>query len=132
MIKMKTSSLEEHIIKILQKEKIKFQREKTYPDLKFGYYRFDFFLPQYNLLIEVDGAQHYKFLKIFHKKRQDFLKAQERDRRKNSYVLAHNIPLYRIPYFEIENIKTFQDILQDKFLVKDKWHCDNVARLLSK
>lgn len=132
MIKMKTSSLEEYIIKILQKEKIKFQREKTYPDLKFGYYRFDFFLLQYNLLIEVDGAQHYKFSKIFHKKRQDFLKAQERDRRKNSYALSHNIPLYRIPYFEIENIHTFQDILQDKFLVKDKWHCDNVARLLSK
>ena len=129
---MKTSSLEEKIITILKKEKINFQREKTYPDLKFGYYRFDFFLPQYNLLIEVDGAQHYKFSKIFHKKRQDFLKAQEIDRRKNSYALSHNIPLYRIPYFEIENINTFQDILQDKFLVKDKWHCDNVARLLSK
>ena len=129
---MKTSSLEEHIISVLKKEKIKFQREKTYPDLKFGYYRFDFLLPQYNLLIEVDGAQHYKFSKLFHKKRQDFLKAQERDRRKNSYALSHNIPLYRIPYFEIENINTFQDILQDKFLVKDKWHCDNVARLLSK
>lgn len=129
---MKTSSLEEHIISVLKKEKIKFQREKTYPDLKSGYYRFDFFLPQYNLLIEVDGAQHYKFSKIFHKKRQDFLKAQERDRRKNSYALSHNIPLYRIPCFEIENINTFQDILQDKFLVKDKWHCDNVARLLSK
>lgn len=132
MIKMKTSNLEEKIITILKKEKIKFQREKTYPDLKFGYYRFDFFLPQYNLLIEVDGAQHYKFSKLFHKKRQDFLKAQERDRRKNSYALSHNIPLYRIPYFEIENINTFKDILQDKFLVKDKWHCDNVARLLSK
>ena len=129
---MKTSSLEEHIISVLKKEKIKFQREKTYPDLKSGYYRFDFFLPQYNLLIAVDGAQHYKFSKIFHKKRQDFLKAQERDRRKNSYALSHNIPLYRIPYFEIENINTFQDILQDKFLVKDKWHCDNVARLLTK
>lgn len=129
---MKTSSLEEHIIKILQNEKIKFEREKTYPDLKFGYYRFDFFLPQQNLIIEVDGAQHYKFSKIFYKKRQDFLKAQERDRRKNSYCLSHNIPLYRIPYFEVENIKQFKDIIQDKFLVKDKWHCDNVARLLSK
>lgn len=132
MIKMKTSSLEEHIIKILQNEKIKFEREKTYPDLKFGYYRFDFFLPQQNLIIEVDGAQHYKFSKIFHKKRQDFLKAQERDRRKNSYCLSHNISLYRIPYFEVENIKQFKDIIQDKFLVKDKWHCDNVARLLPK
>lgn len=129
---MKTSSLEEHIISILKKEKIKFEREKTYPDLKFGYYRFDFFLPQKNLIIEVDGAQHYKFSKVFHKKRQDFLKAQERDRRKNAYCLSHNITLYRIPYFEIENIKQFKDIVQDKFLVRDKWHCDNVARLLPK
>ena len=129
---MKTSSLEEKIITILKKEKIKFQREKTYTDLKFGYYRFDFFLPQYNLLIEVDGAQHYKFSKLFHKKRQDFLKAQERDRRKNSYCLVHNILLYRIPYFEIENIKQFKDIIQDKFLVKTKWHCDEVARNIPK
>ena len=129
---MKTSSLEEKIITILKKEKIKFQREKTYPDLKQGWYRYDFFIPSLNFLIEIDGAQHYKFSKLFHKKRQDFLKAQERDRKKNSYALSHNIPLYRIPYFEIENINTFQDILQDKFLVKDKWHCDNVAKLLSK
>ena len=129
---MKTSSLEEHIISVLKKEKIKFQREKTYPDLKQGWYRYDFFIPSLNFLIEIDGAQHYKFSKLFHKKRQDFLKAQERDRKKNSYALSHNIPLYRIPYFEIENINTFQDILQDKFLVKDKWHCDNVAKLLSK
>ena len=129
---MKTSSLEEHIIKILQKEKIKFQREKTYPDLKSGYYRFDFYLPEQNILCECDGIQHYKFSKKFHKSRQDFLKAQERDRRKNSYALAHKIPLYRIPYWEIDNINSFNDITQDKFLVKDKWHCDNVARLLSK
>ena len=129
---MKTSSLEEHIMSVLKKEKIKFQREKTYPDLKQGWYRYDFFIPSLNFLIEIDGAQHYKFSKLFHKKRQDFLKAQERDRKKNSYALSHNIPLYRIPYFEIENINTFQDILQDKFLVKDKWHCDNVAKLLSK
>lgn len=128
---MKTSSLEEHIGQILKKENVKFEREKTFKDLKFGY-RYDFYLPDWKILVEVDGRQHYKFAKIFYKKRQDFLKAQERDRRKNSYALSHNIPLYRIPYFEIENIHTFQDILQDKFLVKDKWHCDYIARLLPK
>ena len=129
---MKTSSLEEHIISVLKKEKIKFQREKTYPDLKSGYYRFDFWIPSLNFLIEVDGEQHMKFSKKFHKSRQDFLKAQERDRRKNSYALAHKIPLYRIPYWEISNIHSFQDIIQNKFLVKDKWHCDNISRSLPK
>ena len=123
---MKTSSLEEHIISVLKKEKIKFQREKSYPDLKSGYYRFDFYLPEQNILCECDGIQHYKFSKKFHKSRQDFLKAQERDRRKNSYALAHQIPLYRIPYWEIDNINSFNDIVQDKFLVKDKWHLDKL------
>ena len=126
MIKMRTSSLEEHIISVLKKEKIKFQREKTYPDLKSGYYRFDFWIPSLNLLIEVDGEQHMKFSKKFHKSRQDFLKAQERDRRKNSYALAHKIPLYRIPYWEIDNINSFNDIIQDKFLVKSMWHLDKL------
>lgn len=123
---MKTSSLEEHIISVLKKEKIKFQREKSYPDLKSGYYRFDFYLPEQNILCECDGIQHYKFSKKFHKSRQDFLKAQERDRRKNSYALAHQIPLYRIPYWEIDNINSFNDIIQDKFLVKSKWHLDKL------
>lgn len=123
---MKTSSLEEHIISVLKKEKIKFQREKSYLDLKSGYYRFDFYLPEQNILCECDGIQHYKFSKKFHKSRQDFLKAQERDRRKNSYALAHQIPLYRIPYWEIDNINSFNDITQDKFLVKSKWHLDKL------
>lgn len=123
---MRTSSLEEHIISVLKKEKIKFQREKTYPDLKSGYYRFDFWIPSLNFLIEVDGEQHMKFSKKFHKSRQDFLKAQERDRRKNSYALAHKIPLYRIPYWEIDNINSFNDIIQDKFLVKSMWHLDKL------
>lgn len=123
---MKTSSLEEHIISVLKKEKIKFQREKSYPDLKSGYYRFDFYLPEQNILCECDGIQHYKFSKKFHKSRQDFLKAQERDRRKNCYALAHQIPLYRIPYWEIDNINSFNDITQDKFLVKSKWHLDKL------
>lgn len=125
---MKTSSLEEHIIKIFQKEKINFEREKTYKDLKQGWYRYDFFIPSLNLLIEVDGEGHFKPINKFHKTRQDFLKAQERDRRKNSYALAHKIPLYRIPYWEVNNINSFNDITQNKFLVKSMWHIDNLLQ----
>ena len=122
------------IIDILKKEQIDFIREKSFlnSDKRIQSYRFDFYLPKFNICIEYDGEQHFKYINYFYKSRQDFLKAQERDRRKNSYALSNNISLYRIPYWEIKNIKQFKDILQDKFLVKDKWHCDNVARLLSK
>lgn len=122
----KTSKLEEHIIKVLQKDHIKFEREKTYPDLKSGYYRFDFYLPKYNYLIEVDGEHHFKYNKKFFDSRTDFLKAKERDRKKNSYCLAHKIPLYRIPFNKVESIQKFEDIIVDEFLVRSKWHNDTL------
>lgn len=122
------SKNEEKIVKILLQEKISFVREKTFQDLKNGKFRFDFYLPKEKILIEIDGEQHFKQIKKFQKTRQDFLKQQERDRRKNSYCLANNIPLYRVPYWEIENINCFKQIIKNEFLVKNKWHNDNLRR----
>ena len=124
---IKMSKYEDSIIFILKQNKIKFQREKTFPDLKHGLFRFDFYIP--NLwgapaIVEVDGEQHFK--PIYG--RQSFLKGQEHDRRKNSYCLANNIPLYRIPYWEIKNLKTVNDIFKDEFLVKTRWHNDNLIQ----
>lgn len=119
------SSYEEQIIKVLKKAKIKFQREKTFPDLKRGSFRFDFYIPNFygkQIIIEVDGEQHFK--PIYG--RQAFLKGQEHDRQKNSYCLANNIPLYRIPFWEIKNIEDINDILKEEFLVKNKWHNDKI------
>lgn len=105
---------------------IPFQREKQFKDLRNGYYRFDFYLPSLNVIIEADGPQHFTYNKHFHKKREDFLKAKERDRWKNSYCLAHGIKLYRIPYWEFEYITSAKDLFQNKFLVKSKYHNDNL------
>ena len=119
------SKYEESVIKILKQGQISFIREKTFSDLKHGMFRFDFYI--YNLngapaIIEVDGEQHFK--PIYG--RQSFLKGQEHDRRKNSYCLANNIPLYRIPYWEIKNLTTSADIFSTKFLVKTRWHNDQL------
>ena len=119
------SKYEDHIISILKKDGISFIREKTFSDLKFGQFRFDFYiinLDSMAIIIEVDGEQHFK--PIYG--RQAFIKGQEHDRRKNSYCLANNIPLYRIPYWEIKNLKTANDIFKDEFLVKTRWHNDNL------
>ena len=53
---------------------------------------------------------------------------KERDRRKNSYALANNIPLYRIQYWDINNkkINSFSDITKDKNRVKSKFHNDYI------
>ena len=120
------SSYENQIINILKKNKIKFCREKTFSDLKHGLFRFDFYIPNLQgapVIVEVDGEQHFK--PIYG--RQSFLKGQEHDRRKNSYCLANNIPLYRIPYWEIKNLRTADDIFKDEFLVKTRWHNDYLS-----
>ena len=114
------SSYESYFISLFKREKIDFIREKTYKDLKNGKFRFDFYLAKYDALVEVDGEQHFK--PIYG--RQNFLKGQEHDRQKNSYCLAKRIKLYRIPYWEIKNIRKVEDIFNDKFLVISKWHND--------
>lgn len=121
---MKTSSYEEQIIRILRAAGVKFIREKTYSDLRGGRFRFDFYLPGFNCLLEIDGEQHFKQIEKFQRTRADFLKQQENDRRKNSYCLANDIPLFRIPYWELPNIKSARDLFQKKFRVFSKWHND--------
>lgn len=117
---------EDYLVAIFRKEKITYEREKTFSDLlgKHGApLRFDFYLPKFGINIEYDGEAHFAQINKFGG-RSDYLAAAERDRRKNSYCLAHHIPLYRIPYWELHNIHSFSDILTPKFLVTSKFHND--------
>ena len=121
------SKYEDCVINILKRARIGFFREKTFSDLKHGLFRFDFYIPNLQgapAIVEVDGEQHFK--PVYG--RQAFLKGQEHDRRKNSYCLANNIPLYRIPYWEIKKLKTIEDIFKDEFLVKTRWHNDQLKQ----
>ena len=120
------SSYEEKIITLLQRDKIKFQREKRFEDLRKGKYRFDFeiYVDGAPVLCEVQGQQHFQRIDKFHRTRADFESAKERDRRKISYCLAHRIPLYIIPYWEIENLTCASDIFQEKFRARSRWAND--------
>ncbi len=127
---MKASKGEEKIIEILRKGKVKFEREKSFPDLGKGRYRFDFFLSNYRgapCAIEFHGKQHFEQVKKFQPTRKDFLAQKERDRRKISYCLAHGIRIYVIPYWEIEKLEKVGDLFQEKFRARDRWFCDRIA-----
>lgn len=75
-----------------------------------NYYRFDFYLPQYNLFIEYDGEQHYKPVRYHNQTDEQmelsFIRTQEHDKIKNCYCEENDINLLRIPYWEKENIET--------------------------
>lgn len=91
----------------LTEHSICFQPEYTvYVDEK--YYRFDFFLPDYNSFIEYDGEQHFSPVR-FHTQTDEesletFYTTQLHDKIKNMYCEENNINLLRIPYWEKENI----------------------------
>lgn len=122
------SKVEDRFAQIFISANIPYVREKTFSELKNGILRYDFYLPTFNILVEIDSMLHFKPIPKFHKSKTDFTHAQQNDRLKNSFALSHNIKLYRIPEWEFQNIKTFADILQQKFLVKDKWHNDRIYR----
>ena len=122
------SKLEQHISTILSNASISYCREFKITDLRAGLYRFDFYLPKQNVFIEVNGAQHYIYTSYFYKIKSEFLKAQERDRRKIAYCLAHDIKLYIIPYWDIESIRTSKDLFQQKYLATSKFHNDEAYR----
>ena len=92
-------------------EKNNIDHEYEYPVIIDGVrYRFDFYLPEYNLFIEYDGQQHYeptRFCGNNDEENERILKeTQRRDKIKNHYCEDNNINLLRIPYWESKNIET--------------------------
>ena len=120
------SHYEEKIVTLLKRDKIKFEREKKFNDLRQGRLRYDFYVYIHGgpAIVEMNGEQHYQFVSRFYKSRKDFMAARERDRRKISYALAHQIPIYIIPYWEIERLTCAADLFQERFRAKTRWKND--------
>ena len=119
---------EDQIEHFLKKKKVTYIKEKTFPDFRGGKMRFDFYLPNTSTLIEIDGEQHFKYNSYFYNSKKEFTHAKQNDYYKNSYALAHGYKLYRIPYWKLPDIQHYSNIFQDEFLVRNKWHNDQVYR----
>lgn len=114
---------EANIQKILTENSIQYEKEKTFEDFIYidslHHPRYDFYLPDFNRLIEFDGEQHFEDIDFFINEFSNYAIRQDRDKIKNQYALSHNIPLVRIPYWERKNI-TLEMIMGDKYLVKGR------------
>ena len=67
---------------------------------------FDFYLPDYNVVIEFDGRQHFEETNYFS---YSLEKTQQHDDIKNNYCKANGIHLIRIPYWDIDKIEQILD-----------------------
>ena len=65
---------------------------------------YDFYLPKYNKVIEVQGKQHEQPVSYFGGE-DKFLIQQEHDKRKKEYANNHSIELIEIWYYEFNNIE---------------------------
>lgn len=93
--------LTEHNIKFIMQ--MKFAKCKNICLLKF-----DFYLPELNILIEFDGEQHYRPIRFrgmsMEQAIEKFHQTQLNDAIKNSFCLSNDILLIRIPYWDLKNI----------------------------
>lgn len=115
--KCKASHGERRISKYLDDHHIAYISQHKFDDCR--YIRpllFDFYLPQYNTVIEYQGEQH------FHKLWYDYIHhyddtiatnhyelAQLRDEIKRKFCESNNIQLIEIPYTELKSIEKFLD-----------------------
>lgn len=112
-IDSKQSSGEAVLADKLAELKLPFFQEVAFDDLSF--FRFDFFLPYSNAVIEVDGPQHKKFTPEYHKTEADFIKQRKNDNIKRKFAYKNNIIYVRFNYSELGNIEAK---LRANFVIK--------------
>lgn len=104
------------VMNYLESKKYVYEMQKTFKTCKrINKLRFDFYLPVYKLLIEVQGAHHfapvsYGVNDTQAEKEKRFLEVKERDAIKRQWVKDNKYKFLTLTYQEIENI---EEILSD-------------------
>ncbi len=115
--KCKRSRGETKIINILVNNQIEFETQKGFPTLRmpdahiksFNHPKYDFFLPDYNLLIEFDGKHHFTPVQFqgvtIEKAQQLHDRIKLTDTVKEQFASENGIQLQRISYLEFDDIE---------------------------
>lgn len=103
---------ENKILEILEKWGFNVITQKRFPDCKDkNTLPFDFYLKDFNILIEYDGEFHYKPIRKGHETEEELIErlhaTKHRDQIKTEYCKKNNIPLIRIPYWEKDDLEYF-------------------------
>lgn len=107
---------EEKIARILTEANIPFETQKTFDNARYPdsnrLMKFDFYLPNQQLLIEYDGAQHYEIINSWGGE-EGLRYRQQRDAYKTNWCQENNVKLLRIPYTQYNDITINTIILED-------------------
>lgn len=102
----KESLGEKKIVNFLIKNNINFKRQVSFSDLigESGKLFFDFYLPEYKLLIEYDGIQHYKPINYFGGINQ-LNKQRNFDYKKIRYAIDNKYKLLKLSYITFDYLE---------------------------
>jgi very-short-patch-repair endonuclease len=107
---------EKRIADFLLKNSIKFEREKKFDDCKnVNKLAFDYFLPENNVLIEFDGAQHFSPNNHFGGLNK-FNLQKINDNIKNEYAKSNNYNLLRIRFDQINQIEKILETYEPRIV----------------
>lgn len=107
----------------LDKKNILYERQKKFADCKDEReLPFDYYLPKYNMCIEVDGRQH-DYPQKFHncsdiEMEQEFIKRKKHDEIKTEYCKHNGIELLRIKEQDIKRNEKYKELLYNKLIKK--------------
>lgn len=117
------SILEDTVERWLQLNGVEYEAQKAFTGL-IGVgkksLRYDFYVPDKNCCIEVNGAQHYKPTTFGIRSKEDAEQAykitQIHDKRKEEFCRDNNINFVVIPFWEIEKTEGYKTILSETLL----------------
>lgn len=95
-VRRKVSKLQQNVFLALRS-----LRTPCFQEVIFDWYpraRYDIYAPEKNLILEVDGPQHFKVVKFFDKSLESFTERVSRDRIKMLMAEQHGIRVMRVNY----------------------------------
>lgn len=102
------SKLELETDRVLTRLNVAFVAQKIFKDLP--QYRYDFFVPEWNTLIECDGIQHFDDTSKFYTARTrgacNLDEQRQIDREKSKFAIDNGYSIVRIAYTELETIES--------------------------
>ena len=117
--------MEEYLSRLLNENGYVFEREKSFDWLVFkNNMELDFYLPEYNLVLEVQGGQHFFPMKQFGGE-DAFIKIRNRDKKKYELLSENGIGVLYILSKRYRKYLKENDIYIDNFLFEQDIIKDN-------
>lgn len=108
------SSLELYFSEFCELSGIDFESQKTFEGCSYkGDLRFDYYLPEYNVLIEIQGKQHYEPVNKFGGT-EAFEEVQIRDKIKQDWCKDNNVKLIYISYRDLYKNSFLQNLFEQE------------------